>query len=396
MTRLAQTRRIAPVAVVLALAIRGSAQIIPTDGAPPGQRTGMILGQVVDAATGAPVAEAIVRLTMPKYLENLPTTPKGRVMADGEGRFFFADLPAGEYFVQATKDGYAPGTYGQRRAWGQSQFLALAEGERPTDVTLRVWKYGVIAGTVVDEAGEPVVGVAVRALITDVVAGRTRYGNMRVVFEGSQPTAAELQTLSFALVPPGSGGAAQTSGGGRVDAEGHFTFAGVTPDTYQFVTTWNAPGARDKWTIKSSTANGREAFEAPLRVNSNETLAWTVTFTDKPAGLTGVLTDPGGRPATDYYVLVFSSDRKYWTPGSRRVRMTRPATDGSYSVKGLPPGRYFLAAPTDLETGEWNDPLLLEQLARSSATVTLRDGEAATQDFRIGGQRSPLPAASVR
>ena len=30
--------------------------------------------------------------------------------------------------------------------------------------------------------------------------------NGRVVFEGSQPTAAELQTLSFALVPPGSGG----------------------------------------------------------------------------------------------------------------------------------------------------------------------------------------------
>ena len=168
---------------MLALTIQGSAQIIPTDGAPPGPRTGMIVGQVVDASTGAPVGEAIVRLTMPKYLENLPTTPKGRVMADGEGRFFFTDLPAGEYFVQATKDGYAPGTYGQRRAWGQSQLLALAEGERLTDVTLRVWKYGVIAGTVVDEAGEPVVGVAVRALIKDVVAGRTKYGNMEFIPE---------------------------------------------------------------------------------------------------------------------------------------------------------------------------------------------------------------------
>ena len=52
----------------------GSAQVIPTDGPPPGQRTGMIVGQVVDAATGRPVDEAIVRLTMPKYLENLPTS----------------------------------------------------------------------------------------------------------------------------------------------------------------------------------------------------------------------------------------------------------------------------------------------------------------------------------
>jgi hypothetical protein len=179
---LAQAPRIAPLVIMLALTIRGSAQVIPATGAPPGPRTGMIVGQVVDAATGDPVGEAIVVLTMPKYFEN-PTTPRGRVMADGEGRFFFTDLPAGEYFLQATKDGYAPGMYGQRRAWGENVLLSVAEGERLTDVTLRVWKYGVIAGTVVDEAGEPVVGVAVRALIKEVVAGRPRYGNMQVIPE---------------------------------------------------------------------------------------------------------------------------------------------------------------------------------------------------------------------
>ena len=65
--------------------------------------------------------------------------------------------------------------------------------------------------------------------------------------------------------------------------------------------------------------------------------------------------------------------------------MTRPGTDGSYSIKGLPPGEYHLAALPDLETGEWNDPVLLEQLVPSSAKVTLRDGETTTQAFRIGG-----------
>jgi hypothetical protein len=39
--------------------------------------------------------------------------------------------------------------------------------------------------------------------------------NGRVVFEGSEPTAAEVQSLSFMLVPPGSGGQIQTSGVSR-------------------------------------------------------------------------------------------------------------------------------------------------------------------------------------
>ena len=174
--------RIAALVVGLALTVRGSAQVIPTAPAPPGPRTAMIVGQVVDAVTGDPVSEAIVRLAMRASSEN-PSTPRARVMSDGEGRFFFSDLPAGEYFLEATKDGHAPGTYGAPRPWAQSQALSLAEGERPTDITLKVWKYGVIAGTVIDEAGEPVVGVAVRALIRDVFAGRTRFGNLQVIPE---------------------------------------------------------------------------------------------------------------------------------------------------------------------------------------------------------------------
>jgi hypothetical protein len=274
---LSRARRIAPAVVMLALTIPNAAQVIPTNGAPPGQRTGMIVGQVVDAATGMPVDEAIVRLTMPKYLETLPTTPNGRVMADDEGGFFFADLPPGEYFVQATKNGYAPGTYGERRAWGQSQLVSLGEGERLSDVKLRLWKYGVIAGTVMDEAGEPVVGVAVRALMRDVVAGRTRYGNLETIPE---------------LVPSAT-----------TDDRGMFRLSQLMPGTYVVL----VPSTQTTLPVA--------ALEGP---------------------------DPTLR--TEH-----------------------------------------LVALTDLETGEWNDPVLLEQLVGSSAKITLRDGETTMQDFRIGG-----------
>jgi hypothetical protein len=209
--------------------------------------------------------------------------------------------------------------------------------------------------------------------------------NGRVVFEGAQPTADQLQTLSFKLVPLGSGGTPLFSGGGRVDAEGRFSFRGAVPNTYRFTTAWSAPGAADRWTVKSATANGRDAFEAPLRVEPNVPVEWSVTFTDTPTSLAGVLQDSTGRPATDYYVMLFSADQANWTPGSRRVRTTRPATDGAFSIRGVPPGDYLVAALTDLEAGEWNDPALLDELVPSAVRLTLRDGETTRQDFRIGG-----------
>jgi hypothetical protein len=78
------------IAGLVALSIPGAAQVMSTTGAPPGPRVGMIVGQVVDGSTGEPVSEAIVTLGMPRYAGNL-TTPTGRVMAAGEGRFFFTE-----------------------------------------------------------------------------------------------------------------------------------------------------------------------------------------------------------------------------------------------------------------------------------------------------------------
>ena len=217
--------------------------------------------------------------------------------------------------------------------------------------------------------------------------------NGRVEFEGTRPPPEVLQTLTFRLVPPGAGGQLLSSTGGRVDADGRFAFADLVPDAYQFLTQWTTPGTGGTWTIKSSVANGRDAYDAPLIVSPTGAVDWTITYTDTPASLTGVLVDRGGRAATDYYILVFPTDRTHWTPGSRRIRTSRPGTDGAFGVRGVPPGEYFVAALTDLESGEWNDAAFLEPLVKTSATVTLKEGETTRQDLQIGGAPSSAGVA---
>ncbi len=150
-------------------------------GTQTGSRTGLILGQVLDATTGKPVSDVIVTLTTPFASSNLPSTPRGRVLTDADGRFFFADLPAppadarnSGYAINASKPGYVDSFYGARRPGGGLVYFELKDGERTDAATILMWKYGAIGGTVLDEAGEPIVGVTVRAINRSYTTGQAR------------------------------------------------------------------------------------------------------------------------------------------------------------------------------------------------------------------------------
>jgi hypothetical protein len=69
-----------------------------------------------------------------------------------------------------------PGAYGQRSP-SRTYFsipLDLADGQRLGDLKIQLWKYASISGTVVDEAGDPVVGLTLRVMRRTITGGRLR------------------------------------------------------------------------------------------------------------------------------------------------------------------------------------------------------------------------------
>jgi len=82
-------------------------------------------------------------------------------------------------------------------------------------------------------------------------------------------------------------------------------------------------------------------------------------------------------------VVAFSADERFWTPQSRRVQAARPATDGRFAFRALPPGDYRLVAVTDVEPGQWFDPAFLRQLVGGSVPLSIADGERKVQDLRV-------------
>ena len=116
----------------------------------------VVIGQIVDAATGRGVAHAIV------HLEGQGTEVTR--VADNSGRFYVVGLGGGDYAINATKAGYFDGTYGQRRAGGDGLPLSMLEHQWVSDLRIALWRPAVIGGTITDEAGEPLIGVRVEAL----------------------------------------------------------------------------------------------------------------------------------------------------------------------------------------------------------------------------------------
>jgi protocatechuate 3,4-dioxygenase beta subunit len=134
----------------------------------PSAAAGVVRGRVIAADTGLPLRRVTVSLRSSGEERGLSTD------TDAAGAFVFEAVPPGRYRLKASKARYVDTPLGARVPGGRGSALDVGEGQKIEGLTIALPLAGVIAGRVVDDAGEPVAGAQVMAVQRKRVSGAPR------------------------------------------------------------------------------------------------------------------------------------------------------------------------------------------------------------------------------
>jgi uncharacterized protein (DUF2141 family) len=247
---------------------------------------------------------------------------------------------------------------------------------RPDGPPTMVWSSSEIA---VD--GERISGLALGLQPGMTVAGHVRFDGTRL-----KPPA-DLKSVRVSLVPvQPEGTVALSPSVNGIDTDGRFAITGVTPGRYRLSASFPAAGRPGNWQLRAALIGGQDSLDIPVTIQPSQSISGaSILFTDRPADLTGIVHNAAGGAPNEFTVILFSADQSHWIPRARRIQAMRPAADGAYAFRGLPPGEYHLAAIDDVEAGEWFDPAFLQRLLPAAMKLTIGEGEQKVQDIRLGG-----------
>lgn len=301
---------------------------------------------VVTGPDGRPAAGAIVVATLlaQGFSLDLFRGILGEVRADRDGKFSYAGVPPGHYLLSAGTESTADAG----PLWATSDII-VSGVDQQTALAL--------------QPGAQVSGKA--------------------VFDGALEKPS-LNQFRVGLTPALGATVAMTPKNSAINPDLTFALSGVSPGRYRLSP--NLPFAASSWALRSAVVNGIDTLDVPIDIGPGQIISnAVVTYTDRPTELSGTLQTPSGVPTSNYFIIVFSTDKTFWAPLSRRIVMARPASTGKYLVRNLPPGDYFVAAVTDVEFNAWYDNTLLEALIDASTSITLGEGAKKTLDLKIGG-----------
>jgi len=292
----------------------GPAAPLPFPGDAPAVGTAGISGKVVQLDTGTPLAGAQVMLS--------GTTVRMASSGD-DGRFEFADLPAGRYFLRASLGGYVdPSSSGILDIGSQ---LEVADGQLLDDIDLALARGGVVVGRVIDEFGDPVTGAEIR-----------------VETAGWGPDGRYLETVSLGL--------GQSSLFLSTNDLGEFRVYGLAPGDY-FVSArmrgfgaplTPGPGGDERTegflpTYFPGTSEVAEAQAVRIRAGG-ETATDFAMVPGRMGRISGTVVTVSGRSPSGLHVYL----RVQTSTSSGQIDGGAVGADGAFDVGNVPPGTYTL------------------------------------------------------
>ena len=312
-------------------------------------RTVRVSGTVVSASGVPPVGGAVIMTPADSDEVGVVVPSAGPIQENGT--FTIVNAVPGSYQLSVRTGGGGRGGGGPaalRNGGGEVGILPLNVGsEDVTGVTIVTTRGASVEGTVVFEGA----------------AARPRFDAIRIA----------ARPLRAAAGPAGRPSQSD------VAANGSFALSSLVG-----ATAFRVDGLPPEWAVKSIDVGGADVTDGALEFKGTEQVTGArITLTDKITEINGSAT-VGGSASKDYSVIVFANDAARWVFPTRYVRSVRGNQQGTFTVRGLPPGVGYLAAAVSyLEEGEAQDPEFLRQLRDRASPVSLREGETKTVELRV-------------
>ena len=312
-----------PEYVVVLLVLLFCSRALPQDF-PQGNdqnKTYTLAGTVVNSVTGRPVPRALVRLMR-----------SGSVMlTDPQGEFSFDNVPPGTTELLVTKPGYfRPGPK-------PPNYPALAANNQPYKVdvgpdvvkaVLKLAPEAVLSGSVTGKDEEPVEGVMVDVLASEIIEGRRQ------------------------LIPAHRNVAS--------DEDGNFRIAGLAPGRYYVAVKAGRAGSA---VLGAQSANGSETYPAlvyfpsavdaagaaPLDLAAGQHQEVRFTLKMVPSyKLAGVITNVAEWKQVNSPMLVNESEQPIFWPDRF------DAQSGAFEFRAIPAGSYWLQTGAVTREGQYS------------------------------------------
>lgn len=232
------------------------------------------------------------------------------------------------------------------------------------------------------EQAVTVVDTDVSGLFITTSPGVTVAGSVVLAGDGTPPF--RLSAIAILASPESPGGPSVGLSQVAVAEDGSFTLEDVWgPRQLRAY----VRGKTGDWALSAVRVNGRDRTDEAIdfgRSGSHPTLE--VWFSNRLPVVSGSVLISDDTAATTGQVLLFAQDQQYWRRGSRRVRTAGLNDDGRFELRGVPSGRYYVLALSQLESWEQNDPPTLLRLARQATSVELIEGQRAELSLQMVGR----------